>query len=70
MDILIVSSSRYSAGIYLLFGQDQPDGSQIKNVGDDRGRKDLRREASGVTSEEKKQIFTSFPLTPYTPNGY
>jgi hypothetical protein len=30
MDILLLSSSVYSAGIHLFFGQDQPDGSPIK----------------------------------------
>ncbi|MGV7229731.1 MAG: hypothetical protein ACQ9IQ_13850 [Nitrospirales bacterium] len=42
MDILSLSSSRYSAGIHLLFGQVQPDGSSIENVGDDRGGEGVR----------------------------
>jgi hypothetical protein len=80
MDILLLSSSRYSAGIHLLFGQDQLDGSPINNVGDDRGGEGLRskkgkgKSAKGKVRSKMKKNFSSFtphPLRHFSPlTGY
>ncbi len=45
MNLFLLSSLRYLAWVHLLFWEDQSHGFPMKNVGDDLGREDLRREA-------------------------
>ncbi len=59
MDILLLSSSLYSAGIHLFFGQDQPDGFPIKmsEITEEEKACGVKREKEKMRSKNASTYF-------------